>query len=106
MQVWGIGGHAFIDLERYLDLRALEAIDDEVSLALTQVPLEYTGGSHKTMGIVPPSLMDEPYRDYGQVIARMTSVEFATFVSLSDSPEEFDLERRDEYEFGEEREYP
>jgi hypothetical protein len=106
MPVWGIGGHPFINLERYLDLGALDAVDDEVALALTQVPLEYTGGSHKTMGIVPPSLMDEPYVDYGQVIARMDRDEFATFVSLSDTPDEFDLDQREEYEFGEEREYP
>ena len=81
MPVWGIGGHPFIDLERYLDLRALDAVDDEIALALTQVPLEYTGGSHKTMGIVPPSLADDPYVDYGQVIARMDRRAFAMFVS-------------------------
>jgi hypothetical protein len=106
MPVWGIGGHPFIDLERYLDLSALDSVDDEIALALTQVPLEYTGGSHKTMGIVPPSLADDPYVDYGQVIARMDRRQFATFVSLSDAPDEIDIDRRDEYEFGEERDHP
>jgi hypothetical protein len=106
MPVSGIGGHAFIDLERYVDLRALEALDDEITYGLTQVPLDYTGGSHKTMGIVPPSLADEPYADYGQVIARFSRDEFARFASLSDTPGELEPERQAEYEFGEEREWP
>jgi hypothetical protein len=106
MPVATIGGHAFIDLERYIDLRPLAAIDDEIALGLTQVPLDYTGGSHKTMGIVPPSFADDPYVDYGQTIARMSREEFATFVQLSDEPDAFDLDRREEYEFGEEREWP
>jgi hypothetical protein len=106
MPVPGIGGHPFIDLEAYLDVAALEALDDEIAYALTQVPLDYTGGSHKTMGIVPPSLEDEPYADYGRVIAGMSRAEFARFVSLSDAPGELDLDRQAEYEFGEEREWP
>jgi hypothetical protein len=106
MAVQGIAGHPYIDLERYVDTRALEALDDEIAYALTQVPLEYTGGSHKTMGIVPPSLVDEPYIDYGHVIRRFTKAEFQIFVSLSDTPDEFDIERYQEYEFGEEREWP
>jgi hypothetical protein len=106
MAVLGIGGHPFIDLERYVDLSALEALDDEIAYGLTQVPLDYTGGSHKAMGIVPPSLAGEPYADYGQVIRRFSRGEFETFVSLSDTPEAFDLDRYHEYEFGEEREWP
>jgi hypothetical protein len=106
MPVSGIGGHPFIDLERYVDLAALEALDDEITIALTQVTLDYTGGSHKTMGIVPPSLADEPYADYGQVIARFSREEFVRFAALSDTPDELDPDRRAEYEFGEEREWP
>jgi hypothetical protein len=106
MPVSGIGAHAFIDLERYLDVRALEALDDEITMGLTEVPLDYTGGSHKTMGIVPPSLSNEPYADYGQVIKAMTRAEFVRFVSLSDTPGDLDVDRRAEYDFGEEREWP
>jgi hypothetical protein len=58
------------------------------------------------MGIVPPSLADEPYADYGQVIRAMPRADFARFVALSDTPDEFDLDRQQEYEFGEERERP
>jgi hypothetical protein len=106
MTVWGIGGHPFIDLEKYLDVRAITALDDEVPYALAHVPLEYTGGSHKTMGIVPPSFANDPYRDYGQVIARFSDDEFRTFVSLADDPDEYDVAERHEYEFGEERDCP
>lgn len=106
MPVWGISGHPFIDVERYLDIPALVALDDEIALGLTHVPTEYTGGSHKTMGIVPPSLMDEPFADYGQVIARFSPAEFKTFIGLSDRPDAFDLRRQREYQFGEERDVP
>ena len=36
----------------------------------------------------------------------MTRSEFARFVALSDTPAAFDLDRRDQYEFGEERDWP
>jgi hypothetical protein len=99
----GIWGRPYVDLTRYVDTAPFAAIDEEICLALTQVETSYTGGSHKWMGIVPPSLESEPYADYGQVIERMSREEFARFVSLSDEPEAFDLERREAYEFGEER---
>lgn len=102
-----IWGHPYIDLEPYLDLGALDAVDEEVSFGLAQVPLEYTGGSHRTLGIVPPSELERArYVDYGEVIARMSRAEFARFVALSDAPGEFDLARQADYEFGEEKEYP
>jgi hypothetical protein len=102
----GIWGRPFIDLSSFIDASRFAEIDDEVCWALTQVPLDYTGGSHKSMDIVPPSLAAEPFVDYGQVIAGMSRDEFARFVSLSDDPAGFDLDKRAEYRFGEEREHP
>jgi hypothetical protein len=99
-------GRPFVDLEPYLDLDALSALDQEICVGLAHVAVDYTGGSHKWMGIVPPSAAGDPYPDYGQVIAGMSRGEFATFVALSDTPEAFDLDRRSEYEFGEERDWP
>jgi hypothetical protein len=99
----GIWGRAFIDLEPFVDLSRMAALDEEISYGLTQVEVSYTGGSHKHMGIVPPSLADEPYVDYGQVISRMSREEFARFVSLADDPDEYDLDEQGEYEWGEER---
>ena len=66
----------------------------------------YTGGSHKWMEIVPPSLENEPYVDYGQVISEMSREAFARFVSLADDPEAYDVEQPGAYEFGEERAFP
>jgi hypothetical protein len=102
----GIFGRAFVDLEPYVDVAALSALDEEISWGLTQVPVTYTGGSHKSMGIVPPSAAGDPYADYGQVIDQMSRAEFARFVSLSDTPADFDLDRQAAYEFGEERPFP
>src|SRR5581483_11858707 len=81
----------YIDLEPYVDCAQMAALDGEICLALTRVATSYTGGSHKTMGIVPPSLARDPYVDYGQVIAAMTRAEFAEFVALGDEPHAFDL---------------
>ena len=68
----GIFGRPFVNLEPYVDLEELAALDDEISLGLTEVAVGYTGGSHKWMGIVPSSSADDPYLDYGQVIAGMS----------------------------------
>ncbi len=115
----GIFGRPYVDLEPYVDLDELAALDEEICAGLCQVPIDYTGGSHKWMGIVPPSLAeggedgedgedgnDSAYADYGEAIAAMTRDQFARFVALSDTPDAFDLERRHDYEFGEEREWP
>lgn len=102
----GIWGRAYLDLEPFLDLSRLAAVDEEIALGLAQVEVGYTGGSHKWMGIVPPSLADEPYVDYGQVIAGMSREEFARLVSLADDPAAFDLDRQKDDELGEERAYP
>jgi hypothetical protein len=101
----GIGGHPFLDLERHLDLAALPDVHEEVCLALAQLPVDYTGGSHKSMGIVPPSLGDDPWVDYGHVLRRMSEKELATFVSLSDDPPP-EPETVKPHQWGEERDHP
>lgn len=103
----GIWGRPYIDLTPYVgaDNARLAAIDEEICLALAEVETSYTGGSHKWMGIVPPSLENEPYVDYGQVIDALSREEFARFVSLADDPEEYDASRKEDYEFGEERQH-
>jgi hypothetical protein len=102
----GIWGRPYVDLEPFLDLSRLEAIDDEITFGLAEVDVGYTGGSHKWMEIVPPSMEDEPYVDYGHVIAKMSRDEFARLVSLADDPDAYDLDRQGSYEFGEERPFP
>jgi hypothetical protein len=96
----------FVDLSPLLDLGPLDAIHEEVCLGLAQVPVDYTGGSHRSMGIVPASRQAECQGDYGEAIRGMTDGEFATFCGLADGPEPLDPRRRAGLEFGEERDHP
>ncbi len=106
MALSGILGRPFVALDDLLDLSPLDEVHDEVCLALAEVPIDYTGGSHRSMGIVPPSRARECLVDYGEVIRAMSDAEFATFRRLSDEPERIDPERRAELAFGEERDVP
>jgi hypothetical protein len=106
MALRGIFGRPFVALDELLDLGPLDEIHEEVCLALAEVPIDYTGGSHRSMGIVPESRAGECLVDYGEVIAAMSDVEFDTFRRLSDEPERIDPARRAELAFGEERDVP
>ena len=96
----------YVALDRFIDSSALEAIHEEVCFALTQVAVDYTGGSHRSMGIMPASRVAEAHVDYGEVIRGLSPEAFATFRSLSDDPRSIDASRASELEFGEEREHP
>lgn len=103
MTIRGVWGRPFICLDPYLDLQPLGAIHDEVCLALAQIPVGHTGGSHRSMGIVPPSRRAECLVDYGEVVRSMSDADFATLSGLGDG-EALDPWRRDE--IGEERDQP
>jgi hypothetical protein len=102
MKVRGIDGRPFVDLEPWLDLSTLDAIHEEVCLGLAQIPVDYTGGSHRSMGIVPPSRLGECHADYGEVLRAMSDEDFATLSGLGDEP--LDPARRGG--IGEERDQP
>lgn len=102
----GLHGRPFVDLSPYVDESALPALHEEICLALAQTPLDYTGGSHRSMGIMPPSRRAEALVDYQEVIRAMTDDEFETFRVLSDDPAAVDPAARRELEFGEERAVP
>ncbi len=106
MRLVGIGGRPFIDLSFLLEGVDLEAIDDEVCFGLTRVEPWYTGGSLKWMGVVAPSVAEDPYADYGHVIAAFSREERERFVSLAEDPSVFDPARLDEYVFGDETDHP
>jgi hypothetical protein len=101
----GIGSQPYLDLAPLLDTRELDAIDDEIRLGLVDANVTYTGGSHKWMGIVPPSLRAEPYVDYGEVIESFSREEFCRFIALADDPDDFDVDRQRDYKIGEEQEH-
>jgi hypothetical protein len=104
--VRGLLGRPFVSLDNHLDLEPLGAIHDEICLGLTQVPVEYTGGSHRSMGIVPPSRAAEVLVDYGEVIRSLDEAAFAVFKSLADDPKSIDAASPEGLSFGEEREHP
>jgi hypothetical protein len=99
----GIWGRPFIDLEPVLDLSMLSQIHEEICLGLAQVPVSYTGGSHRTMRIMPECREDEAFVDYGEVLAKMSEAERETFVSLGDPA--LQDEQPGVHQFGEEREH-
>jgi hypothetical protein len=69
------------------------------------MPTGYTGGSHRSMGIMPPGHEHEALVDYQEVIRGLDDTTFSTFRSLSDDPRAIDPQRRD-VQFGEERDVP
>lgn len=102
----GLWGRPFVPLERYVDLEALAALHDEVCLALAQMPVDYTGGSHRAMGIMPPGKEPEALVDYAEVIRALDAEGFETFRALADDPDAIDPGARGEDLFGEERAIP
>ncbi|MBS2015118.1 MAG: hypothetical protein JST00_19665 [Deltaproteobacteria bacterium] len=105
MTIHGIFGRPYVDLSPYLDLSGMSELHDEICLALAEIPLDYTGGSHRSMGIMPASRTAEAHADYGEVIAAMSAGDYATFRSLAHEPESFP-EDREGASFGEERDHP
>lgn len=103
--IHGIFGRPYLDLEPFVDTSALDAIHDEVCLGLAQVPVDYTGGSHRSMRIMPPSREAEALVDYAEIIDAMTPAELETLRSLSDDPASFP-EHPTGRAFGEERDHP
>jgi len=102
----GIWGRPFIDLAPLFDTSALADIDEEICLGLTRVATSYTGGSLKWMGVVAPDVERDPYTDAMRVIAGLSREQFATFVSLSDTPGDIDPDRANEVAFGDETDHP
>lgn len=102
MLVRGIFGRPFVDLADYLDLAPLDAIHEEVCKGLAEAPVDYTGGSHRSMGIVPPSRQAECHVDYGEVIRSLSAADLATLSSLGDGGAPLEPEQR--ADIGEERE--
>src|SRR5687768_7862922 len=86
----GLYGRPFVPLDALLSevlapepLEAtLRAVHEEVCLGLAQVPIECTGGSHRSMGIMPPSRVSESGVDYHDVLQALEPSRWATFVSL------------------------
>lgn len=102
----GLYGRPFLALDELLagvgvDLSVLPLIHDEVCLAYATMPVDYTGGSHRSMGIMPPSRIGEAIVDYVEVLQALPDHDWQTFIGLADDPSDFDgVDRKD---VGEER---
>ena len=102
----GVFGRPFVRLDDLFDLTPLDAVHDEICLALAQMPTSYTGGSHRAMGIMPGGCEGEALVDYQEVIRALDDRGFATFRSLSDDPGAIEREGGRDAEYGEERAVP
>jgi hypothetical protein len=102
----GILGRPYLDLTPLLDLGLLDEVHEEVCMGLAQLEVDSTGGSHRSMGIMPPSRRHEAHGDYGEVLRGLSREEFARFASLADEPEDFDPDQQASYRIGEEQDHP
>ena len=102
----GIWGLPYVDLAPLFDTTPLARIDEEICLGLTRVATSYTGGSLKWMNVVAPQVQEDGYVDSMNVIEGFSREEFAAFVSLADTPGDFDLDRWRDYTFGDETDHP
>jgi hypothetical protein len=102
----GLFGRPFIDMEPYITLAALPELHEEICLALAQIPLDYTGGSHRSMGIMPEGREHEGHTDYGEIIQAMTPAELEVLRTLADDPSPLDPQKPGALEIGEERAIP
>ncbi len=100
----GLYGRPFLDLTPLLSLPPLDDVHEEVCAGLAQVPVDYTGGSHRSMDIMPPSRRAEAVVDYVEVLRALDDAQWARFVALADDPAAFDDVERDD--IGEERGVP
>lgn len=111
----GLFGRPWLDVSRALEAHmalppgglgaALDVLHDEICLGLSEVPLDYTGGSHRSMEIMPASRTAEAGTDYGEVIASFTPEQYRTFRELADEPASLPDEPGAGL-FGEERAHP
>jgi len=106
MALLGVFGLPFVSLEPLLELGTLDAIHEEICAGLSRVPTDYTGGSHRSMGIMPKELEHTALVDYVEVIRGLSDTQFQVFRSLSDDPSAVDPAMRESYEWGEERAIP
>jgi Rieske 2Fe-2S family protein len=104
--IWGLFGEPYVDLEPFLDLATLEAVDAEVARGLAGVETTYTGGTLKWMGVVAPWAMEDAYLDAMHAIEALPEDELRTFLSLSDGTAPLDPNDRALLRFGDETDHP
>ncbi len=102
----GLLGRPWLSLERHVALGALDEVHEEICVALAQVPTGYTGGSHRSMRIMPAGRQGEALVDYGEVIRGLDAAQRRLLASLADDAEDFARHLERGCEVGEERDLP
>ena len=102
----GIDGRPFVDLEPLVDTAAFPALHEEVCLAYAQLPVEYTGGCHRSMGIMPKGTEETALTDYREVIGHFTTQQYERFRALADDPSSLPGDASESAAFGEEADHP
>ncbi len=101
-----LDGRPFVDLTQFIDAAPLAELDRELAFGLAQMRascISLTGGSHRSMGIMPPALQATALGDYGEILAAMSDADFALFVSLATPAARVDDRARDRNAWGEDR---
>jgi len=80
----GLFARPYLDLTPFIDTSIFPRVDDELCVGLAQLPLSMTGGSHRSMGIMPPSRAHEAHADYGEVLRSLTPAELRDVAALGD----------------------
>jgi len=108
----GLYGRPFIALDDALtrsgvDLAVLDVVHEEVCLAYASMPVDYTGGSHRGMQIMPASRQADAVVDYLEVVRALNDEQWARFAALADDPADFiGLSIDERADIGEERTLP
>ena len=102
----GLFGRPFVSLDDLFDVSQLDGMHDEICNALARMPTSYTGGSHRSMGIMPAGFEAEAQVDYQEVIRGLDEAQFAIFAGLAWDPAATLKARSEGKEFGEERHVP
>ena len=93
----------FVDLTSFIETAPFEALDREITYGLAQMRASLTGGSHRSMGIMPKALAATALGDYGEILAQMSDADFGLFVSLASSAARIDARALDRDVWGEDR---
>jgi hypothetical protein len=105
----GLHGQPFLVLDDALSELGITAAEvrslhDEIAMAYASLPVDYTGGSHRSMAIMPPSRTADAHVDYGEALSLLNDEQWRSFVSLADDPSDYDDVCRNDV--GEERQAP
>ena len=100
-KIEGLYGQPLVDLSPILNPCPIHIIDTEACLGLASVQTFHSGGNLQDLEVTLDDELTTSVRDFGQVIRNFSDQEFKEFVSISDTPDVFDVNKKHEYVFGE-----